>query len=160
MDSAQNALQWEWGNFPFANWNGICWGLPLQLEQLIKLLFLPHLESFMWEQKFEKKFFKKDPIQPPNGALLIFKLPFPNGSYFNRVCRALRARTDPRLKSRMVTISHLQCICDFHSQVICNMAKSITTHMQSEICKKRNIIGNHCDLKLHKWKIIIVNIYT
>ena len=27
---AQNALQREWGNFPFANWNGIFWGLPLQ----------------------------------------------------------------------------------------------------------------------------------
>ena len=42
---AQNALQREWGNFPFANWNGICWRLPLQLVQLIKMPFLPHLES-------------------------------------------------------------------------------------------------------------------
>jgi len=90
-DYAQNALQREWGNFPFANWNGICWGLPLQLVQLIKIHFLPHLESFMWERKFEKNFFKKNPIQPPNGALLIFKLPFPNGSYCNEVCRALWA---------------------------------------------------------------------
>ena len=90
-DTAQNALQREWGNFPFANWNGICWGLPLQLVQLMKIHFLPHLESFMWERKFEKKFFKKSPIQPPNGVLLIFKLPFPNGSYRNGVCRALWA---------------------------------------------------------------------
>ena len=89
--NAQNALQQEWGNFPFANWNGICWGLPLQLVQLIKIHFLPHLESFMWERKFEKEFFKKSPIQTPNGVLLIFKLPFPNGSYRNRVCRALWA---------------------------------------------------------------------
>ena len=88
---AQNALQQEWGNFPFANWNGICWGLPLQLVQLIKIHFLPHLESFMWERKFEKKFFKKSHIQTPNGLLLIFKLPFPNGSYCNGVCRALWA---------------------------------------------------------------------
>ena len=88
---AHNALQWEWGNFPFANWNGICWGLPLQLVQLIKIHFLPHLESFMWERKFEKKFFKKSHIQTPNGVLLIFKLPFPNGSYRNGVCRALWA---------------------------------------------------------------------
>ena len=28
---AKNALQREWGNFPFANWSGICWGLPLLL---------------------------------------------------------------------------------------------------------------------------------
>ena len=92
---AQNALQWEWGNFPFANWNGICWGLPLQLVQLIKIHFLPHLESFMWERKFEKKFFKKSHIQTPNGVLLIFKLPFPNGSYRNGVCRALWAKMSP-----------------------------------------------------------------
>ena len=92
-DIAQNALQWEWGNFPFKNWNGICWGLPLQLAQLIKVHFLPHLESFMWERKFEKTFFKKSHIQNPNGVLLIFKLPFPNGSYRNGVCRALWAQS-------------------------------------------------------------------
>ena len=45
----------------------------------------------MWERKFEKNFFKKSPMQPPNGALLIFKLPFLNGSYRNGVCRALWA---------------------------------------------------------------------
>ena len=60
---------------------------------MIKMYFLPHLESFMWERKFEKKFFKKSPIQPPNG-LFIFKLPFPNGSYRNGVWRALWARQD------------------------------------------------------------------
>ena len=90
-DYAQNALQQEWGNFPFANWNGICWGLLLQLVQLIKIHFLPHLESFIWERKFEKKFFKKSHTQTPNGVLLIFKLPYPNGSYRNGVCRALWA---------------------------------------------------------------------
>ena len=98
---AQNALQWEWGNFPFANWNGICWGLLLQLVQLIKIHFLPHLESFIWERKFEKKFFKKSHIQTPNGVLFIFKLPFPNGSYRNGVCRALWAmiwKVEIRLK--------------------------------------------------------------
>ena len=88
-DRAQNVLQQEWGNFPSTNWNGIYWGLPLQLVQLIKIHFLPHLESFMWEQKFYKNFFKKSHIQTPNGVLLIFKLPFPNGSYRNGVCRAL-----------------------------------------------------------------------
>ena len=91
LDLAQNALQQERGNFPFANWNVICWGLTLQLVQLIKIHFLPHLDSFMWEQKFEKKFFKKNPIQPPNGVLSICKLPFPNGSYRNGVCRGLWA---------------------------------------------------------------------
>ena len=88
---AQNALQREWGNFPFANWNGIFWGLLLQLLQLIEIHFLPHLESFMWEWKFEKKFFKKSLMQPPNGAQPICKLPFPNGSYRNGVCRGLWA---------------------------------------------------------------------
>ena len=97
LNKAQNALQREWGNFPFANWNGICWGLLLQLVQLIKIHFLPHLESFMWEQKFEKNFFKKSPIQTPNGVFFIFKLPFPNGSYRNRVCRALWAWKHPKL---------------------------------------------------------------
>ena len=88
---AQNALQREWGNVPFANWNGICQGLLLQLVQLIKVHFLPHLESFMWERKFEKKFFKKSHIQTPNGVLLTFKLPFSNESYRNGACRALWA---------------------------------------------------------------------
>ena len=88
---AQSPLQREWGNFLFANWNGIFWGLPLQLVQLITIHFLSHLKSFMWERKFEKKFFKKSHIQTPNGVLLIFKLPFPNGSYRNGVCRALWA---------------------------------------------------------------------
>ena len=88
---SQKCLQREWGNFPCTNWNGICWGPPLQLVQLIKIHFLPHLKSFMWEQKFEKNFFKKSPIQPPNGVLSICKLPFSNGSYRNGVCRALWA---------------------------------------------------------------------
>ena len=50
-----------------------------------------HLESFMLERKFEKKFFKKGHISTPNGVLLIFKLPFSNGSDRNGVCRALWA---------------------------------------------------------------------
>ena len=57
----------------------------------MKIHFLSHLESFMWKRKFEKKFFKKYPIQPSNGVLLIFKHPFSNGSYRNGVCRALLA---------------------------------------------------------------------
>ena len=47
----------------------------------------------MLERKFEKKFLKKSPIQHPNGVLPICKLPFPNGSYRNGVCRALWAKT-------------------------------------------------------------------
>ena len=90
-DIAQNALQQEWGNFPFANWNGICRVLQLQLVQFIKIHFLPHLESFMCKRKFENRFFKKNPIQPPNGVLSICKLLFPNGSYRNGVSRALWA---------------------------------------------------------------------
>ena len=46
----------------------------------------------MYEWKFEKKFFKKSPIQTPYWVLLIFKLPFPNGSHCNGVCRALWAK--------------------------------------------------------------------
>ena len=49
----------------------------------MKIYFLPHLESFMSKRKFESKFFKKNPIQPPNGVLPICKLPFSNGSYPN-----------------------------------------------------------------------------
>ena len=47
----------------------------------------------MWERKFEKKFFKKSHVQTPNGVLLIFKLPFPNGSCRNGVCRGLWAKS-------------------------------------------------------------------
>ena len=92
-DYAQNALQREWGNFPFANWNRICWGLLLQLGQFIKIHFLPHLECFIWERIFEKNFFKKSPIQPPNGVLPICQLPFLNGRYRNGVCRTLWVMT-------------------------------------------------------------------
>ena len=80
------------GQFPICK---LKWGLlrtsvtPCTIEKKIK--FLTHLESFMWERKFEKKFFKKSPVQPPNGVSFIFKLPFPNGSYRNMVCRALWA---------------------------------------------------------------------
>ena len=35
--------------------------------------------------------FKKSHVQTPNGVLLIFKHPFPNGSNSNGVCRALWA---------------------------------------------------------------------
>ena len=45
----------------------------------------------MWERKFGKKFSKKSPLLPPNGVLSICKLPFPNGSYRNGVCRGLWA---------------------------------------------------------------------
>ena len=68
---AQNPLQWEWGFASFANGscrNGICWGLPLRLAQFIKIHFLPHLESFMWERKFEKKISKKIPYNPLMGC--------------------------------------------------------------------------------------------
>ena len=57
-----------------------------------KIHFLPHLESFMWERKFEKNFFEKSHIQDTNGLLLIFKLPFPNRSYCNGVCKAALLR--------------------------------------------------------------------
>ena len=89
--SAQNPLQREWGNFPFANWNGIIWGLRLEHLLFIKICFLPHFESFIWERKFEKRFIKEYPIHSPNGVLPICKLPFPNGSYRNGVCRGLWA---------------------------------------------------------------------
>ena len=57
----------------------------------MKIDFQPHLESFMFKQKSESKFFKKNCIQHPNGVLTICKLPFPNGSYRNGVWRALWA---------------------------------------------------------------------
>ena len=79
MKKAQNALQREWGNFPFANWNGIFWGLPLQLIQLIKIHFLPHFESFMWERNFEKIFFKKSHIQTLMGYSLFSNSHFQMG---------------------------------------------------------------------------------
>ena len=94
---AQNPLQWEWGFASFANGschNGICWGHLLELAQFIEIHFLPHLESFMWEQKFVKKISKKNPIQPSNEILPICKLPFQNGSYRNGVCRALWAESN------------------------------------------------------------------
>ena len=89
INIAKNALQREWGNFPYANWNGICWRLPLQLVRLIKMHFLPHLESVIWERKFEKKNIQKINYTTPQWGASICKLPFPNESYRNGVCRGL-----------------------------------------------------------------------
>ena len=66
----------------------------------MKILFLPYLESFMCKRKFEKRNLKKYPIQPPNGVLPIGKLPFPNGSYRNGVCKALWAKFYKLLASK------------------------------------------------------------
>jgi len=56
----------------------------------------------MSERKFEKKFFKKNHIQTPNGVLLIFKLPFPNGSHHNGVCRALWAKSAKKSRQNII----------------------------------------------------------
>ena len=47
--------------------------------------------DFSRKKKFESKFFKKNPMQLPDRVLPICKLPFPNGSYHNGVCRELWA---------------------------------------------------------------------
>ena len=67
----------QWGTFArmLCNWNGvfasfangscrkgICWILSLCHAEFIKIHFLPHLESFMWERIFEKNFFLKKVI--------------------------------------------------------------------------------------------------
>ena len=124
---AQNLLQREWGNFPFANWNRICLGLPLQLVQLIKIHFLPHLEPFMWQRKFEKKFFKKNPIQPPNGVHYICKLPFPNGSNRNGVCRGFWALStmSPILICKYLSVPSLQTSMHFFFHIIIIILESI-----------------------------------
>ena len=44
-----------------------------------------------------KRDFPKSHIQTPNGVFLISKLPFPNGSYRNAVCRALWAMSFQKL---------------------------------------------------------------
>jgi len=43
-----------------------------------------------------KIIFQKQSYRTPHGVLLIFKLPFPNGSYRNGVCRALWAVSEMR----------------------------------------------------------------
>ena len=45
-------------------------------------------------------------VETPNGVLLIFKLPFPNGSYRNGVCRALWAQTAGSLSASRLFLSH------------------------------------------------------
>ena len=43
--------------------NGIYLRLPLWLAQFMKIHFLTHLEYFLWEWKFENKFFKQNPVK-------------------------------------------------------------------------------------------------
>ena len=59
--------------------NGICWGLLLWLAKFIKIHFLPHLESFMWERKFEKKISKKILYNPLMGCSLFANSRFQMG---------------------------------------------------------------------------------
>ena len=44
--------------------NGIYWRIQLWPAQLIKMNFLPYLESFMWKWEFENKIFKKSCTTP------------------------------------------------------------------------------------------------
>ena len=77
---AQNALQLqEWGNFSFANWNGICWGLPLQLVQLIEIHFMPHLESLCENGNLKRNFSKKVLYNPLMGYFLFLNFHFQMG---------------------------------------------------------------------------------
>ena len=57
-----------------------------------KTIFSAPFGIFYVRMEICKENFQKSPIQPPNGVLLIFKLPFPIGSYRNGVCRALWAK--------------------------------------------------------------------
>ena len=62
----KNTFSASFGN---GSWrNLICWGHLLRLALLMKIHFVPHLESFMFERKFERKFFKKVLYNPPMGC--------------------------------------------------------------------------------------------
>ena len=50
-----------------------------------KYIFCPIWNLLCENGNLKRNFSKKKHIQTPNGVLLIFKLPFPNGSYRNRV---------------------------------------------------------------------------
>ena len=45
-----------------------------------------NVRTKIYEEVYQKKSYTN-----PNGVLFVFKLPFPNGSYRNGVCRALWA---------------------------------------------------------------------
>ena len=64
--------------------------------------FLPHLESLYGNGNLKKGISKKYPIQPPNAVPSISKLPFPNGSYRNGVCRALWALYSINLQAQLL----------------------------------------------------------
>ena len=128
---AQDALQWEWGNFPFANCDGICWGLLLQLVQFIKIHFLPQLESFMWKRIVENKFFEKYPIQPPNGVLPICKLPFPNGSYCNGVFKALWTLSVLKQNKNFCFFFFLAGQFPIIEAVVVNVQSNVAKHIRS-----------------------------
>ena len=56
-----------------------------------KYIFCPIWNLLCENGNLKRNFSKKNHVQTPNGVLLIFKLPYPNGSYRNGVCRALWA---------------------------------------------------------------------
>ena len=69
----------EWGNFPFANWNGIFWGLPLQLVQLMKIHFCPIWKLLCENGNLKRNFSKKVPYNPPMGCFPFTNYHFQTG---------------------------------------------------------------------------------
>ena len=65
-----------------------------------------YVKTEIWKETFQKS-----PLQTSNGVLLIFKLPFPNGSYRNRVCRALWAMSMTVVNLMVLTPFLYSCYC-------------------------------------------------
>ena len=80
-----------------------------------------YVRTEIWKENFEK-----NPIQLPNGVLPICKLPFPNGSYRNGVCRGLWANFD---KKRRKSYSNMLIYAEPRFEhLTLSMATQTTSH--------------------------------
>ena len=65
---AKNALQQEWGNFPFANWNGIFEDFRYSLYNWQKYIFCPIWNLLCENGNLKRNFSKKVLYNPPMGC--------------------------------------------------------------------------------------------
>ena len=74
-----HALQREWGNFPFTNWNGICWGLPFTACTIDRNKFYAPFGIFYVRTEIWKEIFPKVIYKPLMGCSLFSNFHFQMG---------------------------------------------------------------------------------
>ena len=115
------------------------------------------MESFKWERKFEGNFFKKDTIQPLNGVLSISKLPFPNRSYWNGVCRELWALSTFSEGQSILFICAVPCKNSIWCKVI--FRTYFIVHIQVSFFKEKGKSTYSWSVKISKLICVLLGLH-